>query len=63
MRDAMILAERRKELIEMEVMQRQAAAMFVACSKSCTKKLADEQVGDGKTLTRLETGKNRGLRG
>jgi hypothetical protein len=38
MRDAMILAERRKELIEMEVMQRQAAAMFVACSKSCTKK-------------------------
>jgi hypothetical protein len=38
MRDAMILAERRKELIEMEVMQRQAAAMFVACSKNCTKK-------------------------
>jgi hypothetical protein len=38
MRDAMILAERRKELIEVEVMQRQAAAMFVACSKSCTKK-------------------------
>jgi hypothetical protein len=31
MRDSMILAERREELIEMEVVQRQAAAMFVAC--------------------------------
>jgi phage terminase Nu1 subunit (DNA packaging protein) len=31
MRDAMILAERREELIEMAVVQRQAAAMFAAC--------------------------------
>jgi phage terminase Nu1 subunit (DNA packaging protein) len=31
MRDAMILAERREELIEMAVVQRQAAAIFAAC--------------------------------
>ena len=31
MRDAMILAERREELIEMAVVQRQAAALFTAC--------------------------------
>ena len=31
MRDSMLLAERREELIEMDVVQRQAAAMFVAC--------------------------------
>ena len=30
-RDAMILAERREELVEMSVVQRQAAAMFAAC--------------------------------
>ena len=31
MRDSMLLAERREELIETDVVQRQAAAMFVAC--------------------------------
>jgi len=30
-RDAMILAERREELVEMAVVQRQAAALFAAC--------------------------------